>query len=199
MQIPKIDPQMELRTERLVLKGFDERFADRTLDYYTRNREFLKPWEPKRNPEFFTLDFQETLLRQDIAQAHAGQACRLWIFREADRHFERTLGVVVLSNIVYGVFLSAILGYKLDELEIGRGYTTEALQALIDYAFDDIKLHRIEANIMPRNLPSIRVVEKLGFVNEGIARKYLKINGTWEDHIHMVLLNQAIENDQDSG
>ncbi len=195
MQIPIIDPQLELRTERLVLKGLDERFADRTLDYYTRNRGFLEPWEPKRRPEFFTHDYQVSLLKQDEAQARAGQGCRLWIFREADRYFERTLGVVVLSNIVYGVFLSAILGYKLDELEVGRGYTTEALQALVDYAFNEIKLHRIEANIIPRNLPSVRVVEKLGFVNEGLARKYLKINGVWEDHVHMVLLNEAIEND----
>lgn len=58
--------------------------------------------------------------------------------------------------------------------------------------FDDMKLHRIEANIMPKNKQSLKVVEKLGFYDEGLAYKYLKINGKWEDHIHMVLLNNKI-------
>jgi [ribosomal protein S5]-alanine N-acetyltransferase len=58
--------------------------------------------------------------------------------------------------------------------------------------FQELGLHRIEANIMPKNKRSLRVVEKLGFYNEGLAYKYLKINGKWEDHIHMVLLNDKV-------
>jgi ribosomal-protein-alanine N-acetyltransferase len=69
----------------------------------------------------------------------------------------------------------------------------EAVQSISNYAFGDLKLHRIEANIMPRNHASLKVVEKLGFFNEGTKRKYLKFNGTWEDHIHMVLLNEEVE------
>jgi len=96
-------------------------------------------------------------------------------------------------NIVRGVFLSCHLGYGLDKDEINKGYMTEALNAVIRFAFDKVKLHRIEANVMPRNKPSIRIVEKLGFKNEGLARKYLKINGKWEDHIHFVVLNKKLE------
>jgi ribosomal-protein-alanine N-acetyltransferase len=70
---------------------------------------------------------------------------------------------------------------------------TEALERAISFAFEDMRLHRIEANIMPKNARSIRVVEKLGFVNEGLSRKYLKIAGSWEDHIHYVLLNPSEE------
>lgn len=65
----------------------------------------------------------------------------------------------------------------------------EALQAVIDYAFKQMKLHRIEANIMPANTRSIQLVKSLGFEEEGLAKKYLKINGHWQDHIHYVLLN----------
>jgi ribosomal-protein-alanine N-acetyltransferase len=77
----------------------------------------------------------------------------------------------------------------MDGAEINHGYITEALRRAIRFAFEDLQLHRIEANIMPKNVRSIRVVEKLGFVNEGLSRKYLKIAGVWEDHVHYVLLN----------
>ena len=70
----------------------------------------------------------------------------------------------------------------MDKAETNRGYMTEALRCVIDFAFNRLRLHRIEANIMPRNHASRRVVEKLGFHYEGLARQYLQINGRWEDH-----------------
>lgn len=72
------------------------------------------------------------------------------------------------------------------------GYMAEAIRKGIDIMFNEFGLHRIEANIMPKNKRSLRVVEKLGFVNEGTASRYLMINGKWEDHIHMVLLNDKV-------
>ncbi|EHL04332.1 hypothetical protein HMPREF0322_05026 [Desulfitobacterium hafniense DP7] len=67
---------------------------------------------------------------------------------------------------------------------------TQAVCAVADFAFSDLHLHRIEGNIMPRNQASLRVLEKCGFVNEGMSKKYLKINDIWEDHVHMVLINE---------
>ncbi|OPJ57250.1 GNAT family N-acetyltransferase [Alkalithermobacter paradoxus] len=81
------------------------------------------------------------------------------------------------------------IGYSLDKDEINKGYITEAIKKGIDIMFNEFGIHRIEANIMPKNKRSLRVVEKLGFYNEGLAYKYLNMNGKWEDHIHMVLLN----------
>ena len=78
------------------------------------------------------------------------------------------------------------MGYKLDAALCGQGYMTEAVQKLSEIAFKELGLHRIEANIMPRNAASLRVAEKAGFYREGLALKYLNINGVWEDHIHMV-------------
>ena len=83
--------------------------------------------------------------------------------------------------------------YQRNKDEINQGYMTEAIKTAVDYAFKELNLHRIEANIMPKNKASLKVVEKLGFINEGISKKYLKINGSWEDHIHMVLLNEELE------
>ena len=91
-----------------------------------------------------------------------------------------------------GAFQSCHLGYQLDERAINQGFMTEALRRAIAFVFDELQLHRIEANVMPRNLRSSRVLAKLGFVEEGLARQYLKINGVWEDHIHYVMLNDKV-------
>lgn len=71
----------------------------------------------------------------------------------------------------------------------------EALQSALQFIFNEIKLHRIEANIIPRNTPSIRLIENLGFMNEGLSKQYLKINGVWEDHYRFAKLNPAIASD----
>lgn len=177
----------ECETERLVLKVLDKKDAKLVLDYYIRNRDFLREWGPERNEEFFTLTFMERVLECELKEYEQGRLLRLWIFKKGD--MSRVVGTVAFNNIIRGAFLSCHLGYKLDKDEINKGYATEAIRKGIDIIFNYYGLHRIEANIMPRNTPSLRVVEKLGFYNEGMAYKYLKINGKWEDHIHMVLLN----------
>lgn len=182
---------MELLTSRLRLFTVDDLApTPLVLDYFSRNKSFLSSWEIVREDSFYTLQAQQDILINDINYAATGQLVKLWISRAGE---ERIIGSVALSNIVYGAFLSCHLGYRLDAGEEGKGYMTEALQTLISYAFQELKLHRIEANIMPHNAASFRVVEKLGFTYEGLARKYLKINGKWEDHVHMVLLNEEIE------
>ena len=70
---------------------------------------------------------------------------------------------------------------------------TEAVQKIIEFAFQEVKLHRIEGNVMPKNLASRAILKKCNFICEGISKKYLKINGIWEDHLHYVLLNDALE------
>jgi ribosomal-protein-alanine N-acetyltransferase len=183
------DGTIELHTTRLALRTLDASFAARCLDYITRNREFLKEWDPLPNPAAYTLEFQEERLRAEQELRSQDRVVRLWLFKKDDRALERIIGELAFSNIVRGAFQSCFLGYKIDGAEANHGYMTEALARATSFAFKDMRLHRIEANIMPKNARSIRVVEKLGFVNEGRSRKYLKIAGVWEDHIHFVLLN----------
>lgn len=180
-------------TDRLILRILDENDADCVLDYYLRNRDFLEEWEIKRSDEFYTLESQIGLLRNDRKDFEEKRALRLWIFRKSDAENHRTMGTIAFNNIVHGAFLSCFLGYKLDKDEINKGYITEALRKGIEIIFHEYRLHRIEANIMPKNSRSLRVVEKLGFYNEGLAYKYLNINGKWEDHVHMVLRNEKLE------
>jgi ribosomal-protein-alanine N-acetyltransferase len=77
----------------------------------------------------------------------------------------------------------------LDKDHNGKGYTTQAVKLIVKHAFEELKLHRIEAGVMPHNIGSIRVLEKAGFHKEGLARKNVKINGKWEDHEVLAILN----------
>jgi ribosomal-protein-alanine N-acetyltransferase len=181
--------QLILPTARLVLRTLDPSFAARVLDYHQRNRAFFRPWNPAADDSYYTLAAHEERLRNDALLFEQGRGVRFWLFAADDPAFETVIGDIGLANVVRGAFQSCHLGYKMDETCGSRGLMTEALQAAIAFAFDELKLHRVEANVMPRNGRSIRVVEKLGFHCEGLARTYLQINGVWEDHLHFALIN----------
>lgn len=92
-------------------------------------------------------------------------------------------GEINVSNIVRGAMQSCTVGYWIDEALAGHGYMPEAMAVILRFAFEEIGLHRVEAGIIPRNLASRRVVEKLGIREEGLAERFLQINGVWEDHL----------------
>jgi ribosomal-protein-alanine N-acetyltransferase len=92
------------------------------------------------------------------------------------------VGSINLSQIFLGSFRNAYLGYYVGAQYSGQGYMTEAFQLMLRYAFDKLKLHRLEANIQPQNVASIALVKRAGFVREGYSRRYLKISGRWRDH-----------------
>ncbi|WP_244163222.1 GNAT family N-acetyltransferase [Paenibacillus pectinilyticus] len=170
------------------LVQLDSSSCDLVVDYFSRNHDFLGQWEPERDESYFTAEFQAELLVKESKLSEDGLLFKAWMLYD-----DQIIGSIALSNIVRGAFQSCHLGYRLDGEFLNRGLMTEGIQAVIVYAFDELKLHRIEANIMPRNAASMKVVKKLGFYDEGLALKYLKIHGVWEDHIHMVLRNTAME------
>ncbi len=183
--------QSMYETNRLYLIQSNEQLAQPIAEYFARNQDFLRDTEPLRTPEFFTEAYQAEEMRKNMMIAASGKGYRFWLSLKTNPKI--IIGMVGLNEIVMGAFKSCFLSYRLDAAEINQGYTTEAVARCVRIAFEDIGLHRIEANIMPRNAPSLRVVEKLGFVHEGYAKKYLLINGVWEDHVHRVLINDAGE------
>lgn len=176
-----------MENERIRLVPADVSLAGQAVDYYRRNRSFLKAFEPAREEVFFSLAYQTQLLEREMAGWREKTAFRFYIKRNEEP--EKIIGSIGLNNVVWGAFCSAFLGYKLDEAYINRGYMSMAVGMLVQYAFQELHLHRIEANVMPGNRASLRVLEKNQFINEGISRAYLRINGRWEDHIHMVNIN----------
>jgi len=184
--------QICLKSPNLCLKSPAPEMAEAILAYQQRNREFLTPWSPKVRQAFYTLAYQQSKILQEMELLQTRRLLRLWISNPQQAPGQ-ILGHVSFSNIVWGAFRSCFLGYSIDQAQLGRGYATEAVATGVCYVFEQLRLHRIEANIMPRNQASIRVAEKLDFVCEGLSPKYLKINGVWEDHLHYVLRNLALE------
>ncbi|MDL2253564.1 GNAT family N-acetyltransferase [Ruminococcaceae bacterium OttesenSCG-928-I18] len=177
-------------TERLWLMACKEKYAPEVLGYYQRNRDFLKPYESARVKEFYTEAYQRRFLAAEEKRALEGSAARF--FLALPERPGEVVGLAALSNILLGSFRSAFLAYNLDEACGGQGLMNEALRKVIEIAFGELGLHRLEANILPRNTRSLNVVKRLGFANEGVARDYFEIDGRWEDHVHMVLLNDKI-------
>ncbi len=99
----------------------------------------------------------------------------------------RFCGEITLSSIQRGPFQNGSIGYWIDEEMAGAGLIPEAVVVVLQFAFETLRLHRIEVAIIPRNMPSRRVVEKLGLRNEGVALGYLEINGEWEDHVRYAM------------
>lgn len=147
------------------------------LGLRVKNRAFLTPFEPYRPESAYTLSGQ----RQQIAADQEGFS--------TDKRFAfgiylggELVGRVSLDNIVRGSWQNATIGYFVDQERNGRGIGTEAVRAAVAYGFEEGRLHRIQAGVMPRNTASIRVLEKVGFRHEGVALRYLQINRVWEDH-----------------
>jgi ribosomal-protein-alanine N-acetyltransferase len=125
--------------------------------------------------------------RQLLRHSRSEQ-CKCWlIVRRAD---QALLGAIEVSQIVGGKFRSAYLGYHIGAPYARQGYMREALAAALALVFGPLRLHRVEANIQPRNRASIRLVRSLGFRREGYSRRYLKIGGRWRDHERWALVRE---------
>lgn len=139
-------------------------------------------------PAMRTAAFWQAHIPQMLDEFDSGHICKTFLY-ELDDH--TVFGSATLSHIIRGYFQACYLGYNIDAAHEGRGLMREALQALISFAFDDLNLHRIMANYMPRNRRSAALLERLGFVVEGNAKQYLRINDVWEEHVLTALTNQA--------
>ncbi len=178
----------ELETHRLILRIALPEMVDEILDFRIRNRTFLEPWLPRQHEHAFERDFNLTHLRNERNEWIDGKSYRFMVTLKEKP--EQIIGDIRFSNVVRGAFLNAYLGYLQDEQHCGKGYMFEALNKAIWYMFAVEELHRVEANIMPHNTPSIKLVKRLGFMEVGRSPRYLQINGVWEDHLHFALLNE---------
>jgi ribosomal-protein-alanine N-acetyltransferase len=170
-----------LETSRLLVTPVTSEHAPAQLAYYERNAAHLAPWEPTWPSDFLTLGYWESAGRRAIDDARAGWAFRFVVFRREDP--VTMVASVNLNNVVRGVFAAAHLGYSVDAAAQGAGIGSEAVGAVVDFAFERLRLHRVMANYQPTNERSARLLRRLGFVPEGFARDYLFIAGAWRDHV----------------
>lgn len=157
-----------------------------------RNEAWLKRWEgrppslPKASwPDRHSPAVYTAMLRNHRREARAGRMLPLAVFAAG-----RLAGQVTVNGIVRGAFDSAYVGYWVDRRVAGQGVLPTALAMVLDHCFGPVGLHRVEANVRPENAASIRVVEKLGFREEGRHARYLFIDDDWRDHLSYALLRE---------
>jgi [ribosomal protein S5]-alanine N-acetyltransferase len=163
-----------------VIRALEVADAPAYLALRLENRAFLDPFEPAREEGFFALDGQRLSLERAVAERDAGVA---YGFAIVERPSGDLVGTVSLSMVVRAAWQNANLGYWVAEECGGRGYATQAVAQAIAFAFETLGLHRVQAGVMPRNHRSIRVLERNGLRREGVAERYLRIAGRWEDHL----------------
>ena len=154
------------------------------------SRDYLQPWEPAWPEDDLTRAAFRRRLSVYAREMELGNAWPFFVFIDEGRTL---VGAVTLSNVRRGVAETGTLGYWIGRPFAGRGHTTAAVRGVVGFAFDRVKLHRLEAACLPTNLASRRVLEKSGFRNEGRARAYLKINGEWADHLLFGLVEDEFD------
>ena len=177
---------------RILLRRLQPSDFEQWRDVRRRNVDWLTKWEPRRPPSSPDVveDRSAFALRCHAREREwqLGTGFGFGIFVEGC-----FAGEINLNSVQRGAYQNAYVGYWIDEAHAGHGYMPEAVALIARFAFDDQKLHRIQISIVPRNAASRRVVEKLAVRAEGIAERYLEINGVWEDHIRFAMTSDEWE------
>ena len=180
---------LALDTDNLRLAVLRKSEAARVTEYLLNNRDFHKQFSQTHTDDYFTVSTQKKYLAYDCNSFLEGSLVPLWITLKDDN---KIIGRVSFFNFAYGGMMSCACGYHLDKDHTGKGYMTEALKSAMAFVFDEYKMHRIEAFIVPENEPSLNLVRRLGFHYEGRRISYMHINGKYRDHEAFYLLEDDL-------
>jgi [ribosomal protein S5]-alanine N-acetyltransferase len=181
----------QLDTPRLTVESINVAHAALLADFFLRNDAHLAPWDPPRPAGIGSASFWEAECERAVIEAIEGRVARWVFFMRGNK--AQVIGRINYTQIARGPFQSCILGYAVDEAFERRGLMQEALAATIAHVFDVMQLHRIQASYIPANVRSGRLLQRLGFRREGVAPKYLFIDGEWRDHVITALLNRKFD------
>ena len=170
---------LALDTDNLRLAVLRKSEAARVTEYLQNNRDFHKQFSQTHTDDYFTVSTQKKYLAYDCNSFLEGSLVPLWITLKDDN---KIIGRVSFFNFAYGGMMSCACGYHLDKEHTGKGYMTEALKSAMAFVFDEYKMHRIEAFIVPENESSLNLVKRVGFHYEGKRMSYMHINGRYRDH-----------------
>lgn len=173
--------------ERIILRLAEDGDLDEVVDYIVRNREFLAPFEPRRPEKHYTKEFWEKMISRNKQDAKDKKGLRLFLFEKGNE--SRVIGALSFEFIRLEPLYSCVLGYGLDEFAQGKGYMTEAVKLGIDYVFREFNLMSISAGYSPSNERSGNVMRRIGFSDEHLVKRHIRINGKWEDIKYLYLYN----------
>jgi ribosomal-protein-alanine N-acetyltransferase len=192
-------PDFEIKGSRILLRPPKVDDEVEWISLRRKNKDYLQPYEPKwardaLSPAFFQRRIVR--VRRDWA---ADRAYSFLIFRRASEDLpEKMIGGMNINNVCRGAAQFASIGYWLDHDHQGSGYMRAALRMIIYFSHEKLKLHRINASVLPDNEKSINLLKRVGFDEEGFAEKYIEINGAWQDHIlYGLVLSDFMAREQD--
>jgi ribosomal-protein-alanine N-acetyltransferase len=183
------DRGLRLRRERIYLRYPVQSDWPAWSELRADSQAFLSSWEPTWAYDALSRSAFRRRLKIYRTELRQGATHSFLAFRAVD---DMLLGGITISNLRRGVAQTATLGYWIGALHARHGYATEALGAVVEYAFQRLGLHRVEAACLPSNEASRRLLLKVGFREEGFAREYLRINGSWQDHQLFAILRSEL-------
>ena len=191
LQLPRLfslqPPALRLDAARIWLRPPERGDWQAWAALRGESRAFLTPWEPAWPSDALSrASFRRRIARYAM-DWRTDQGYSFFAFRQEDNAL---VGGIGLSNVRRGVAETGSLGYWIGERYARRGYMLEALRLALEFSFDRLRLHRVEAACLPSNAPSRGLLVKAGFREEGYARKYLCIDGTWQDHVLFAILHE---------
>lgn len=154
--------------------------------FYLTNEDFFRPWEPLRGDGYHSLENWNKRLYSWVSEQESRRAAYFLMIEETNGDI---VGICSLTNMIFGPFMACHMGFGVSQKYEGKGKMIMLCQHAIEYGFCELGLNRIMANYMPANCRSATLLGRLGFVIEGSAKRYLKINGRWEDHILTSIIN----------
>jgi ribosomal-protein-alanine N-acetyltransferase len=183
--LARADP-FRLAAERVYLRAPERGDWEAWASLRGRSRHFLEPWEPSWPADALSRFSFRSRVARYAEDWRTDQAYNFFIFS----HDDALVGGIGLSNVRRGVSETASLGYWIGEPYARQGLMTAALPPVLDFSFDRLRLHRVEAACLPTNLPSRALLTRIGFHQEGYAREYLCIAGKWQDHLLFAILRE---------
>lgn len=181
--------ELEELHSSIVIRPLTPEHAEALLQLRLDNREYMSRYDPIRPEHYWTIETQRELLANGQLQYEQGIGYTFGMFTNDTGQL---IGRIEISGVSRGPFQNANIGYFVDTQHHGQGYATEAVRWCVQFAFREAGLHRLQAGVMTWNTPSSRVLEKSGFRREGLAERYLCINGNWEDHVLYAITSEEI-------
>jgi ribosomal-protein-alanine N-acetyltransferase len=176
----------ELKTQRLLLRLAKTDDIGSILSFYQKNEDHLASTSPLLASDFYTDLYWQKRIKDDLTEFEQDRSVRLFLFAD-----NAVIGFINFSGILRGAAHFCYLGYGIALDKQGQGLMKEALVKAIEYMFNKHNIHRIMANYLLDNARSGKLLEKLGFTKEGIAKDYLYLQGMWQDHVLTSLTNHA--------
>ncbi len=179
----------EIMTDRLLLRTSREEFAPSIAGYYKKNREFFEIFESSREDRYYTKEYQRLVMRSEMTNMNEGRSMYFYVsLREKP---ERIIGSISFANIRKAPYYSTIFGYDVHHELWGKGIATESCREAIGFMLKSFSLHRIEARVATDNPASIRVLEHLDFIKEGLEQKSILLGGEFRDHFRYAYINEG--------